>query len=464
MSRWRTRDDAALSGADCLLRAFDDEVRRFNGAGHLAQLVLRLGPGFDLDAFRTLIDALARVTPILRAPIRRRFGIGAPVYRLSRAARVPTPRITVQDAPPSTAARDWGDLGLPLRFGELLNTRFAIEHGELLRFDVVRYRGEGQGADLAMTWAHMLFDGAGSESFVRRIDECFRGSRAVADMLERDVPDPTRFDGTFAEQARQARVWQERMAAFETAPPRSFGGPRRHLPQALAYEVVTLSRGETAVIERRAASLAGPLTPVPFYLAATVRAHDAVFASRGERPPHYLVPVPVNLRPKGGDGAVFRTNISLLWFHIAREQVGDLPGLVAEILRQRRANIRDGFIQGALASMDLVRAAPTRMLSALARRHLGGELASFFFAFTNEFLPGMETFFGAGIVNGFHVPAVMPSPGSSVIMSIREGRLNVAFIYQRGVISDDERDTLRVRLLDDLLGEAHGVQQTGSSS
>ena len=48
---------------------------------------------------------------------------------------------------PSTAARDWGDAGLPSRFTELLNTRFAIDRGELLQFDVVRYRGAGQGAD-----------------------------------------------------------------------------------------------------------------------------------------------------------------------------------------------------------------------------------------------------------------------------------------------------------------------------
>ena len=44
-----------LTGADCFLRAFEAEVRRTADASHLSQLVLRLGPGFDVDAFRSLM-------------------------------------------------------------------------------------------------------------------------------------------------------------------------------------------------------------------------------------------------------------------------------------------------------------------------------------------------------------------------------------------------------------------------
>src|SRR5512140_3517339 len=97
----RARDDVALTGVDCFLRSFEHEVRRYNGASHLSQLVLRLGPGFDVDAFRTFIDDGARATPILRAPIHHRFCLGPPVYRLGRASCAPLPAITVHDAPPA---------------------------------------------------------------------------------------------------------------------------------------------------------------------------------------------------------------------------------------------------------------------------------------------------------------------------------------------------------------------------
>ncbi len=457
MSSWRRRDDAPLTGADCFLRSFDEEARRFHGASHLSQLVLRLGSGFDVDRFRALITAVAYATPIVRAPIRRRFGVGPPMYRVGRAGDAPLPPVIVHDVPPSAS----DDSAPRAIFAARLNARIAIERGELLRFDVVRHGG-GRQTDVAITWAHLLFDGVGSELFVRRLDDCFHGRRAIADLAADDT-DPGARGTTLGERVRRAHRWQTQMVGYGAAPPRSLGGPRRRVAQALAYDVVTLSHAETAVVTQRAAALAGYLTPVLFYLAAAIRAHDVVFSARDEDPGHYLVPLPVNLRAKGGDGNVFRTNVSLLWFHVARNYVGDLAGLVAELMRQRRAGIRDGMIDAGIAAMDLVRLAPARLHSWIARHGLGGELASFYFAFTNEFLPGMATFLDAEIGNGFHVPSVMPSPGTSIIMSIRDGRLNITFVWQRGAITDDERMRLHEQLLDDLVGSAARAEPLRSS-
>jgi hypothetical protein len=114
-------------------------------------------------------------------------------------------------------------------------------------------------------------------------------------------------------------------------------------------------------------------------------------------------------------------------------------------------------------AMDLLRWAPARLHTWIARRGLGGEIASFYFAFTGEFLPDMATFCGAEIVNGFHVPSVMPSPGSSVIMSVRDGRLNIAHIYQQDAVTADERALLRARLLEDLQGRAEDTKLPGSA-
>jgi hypothetical protein len=89
----------------------------------------------------------------------------------------------------------------------------------------------------------------------------------------------------------------------------------------------------------------------------------------------------------------------------------------------------------------------------MARRHFAGELCSFFFAFTGEFLPGLERFVGAPILNGFHTPSVPASPGSAAIMSIRDGTLNVAHVHQRGALDASELALFRERLFGDLLGE-----------
>lgn len=436
------------------MRAFDVEAQRFHGAGHLSQLVLRLGPGFDADAFRTLIADVTIATPIVRAPVRRRFGVGPPAYRLARAGRAPLPQIVVHDADTHAS----GDAHVPAVVRRALNARLAMERGELLRFDAVRYAGGG--TDLAITWAHLLLDGAGSEQFVRCLDECFHGAApSVFAAKDRNtVPEARR---PLAVRARLARAWQTHLVGFGAAPPRSLAGPRRCIAQTLDYDVMTLSRDQTRVVVDRAAAVAGALTPALFYLAATMRAHDAVFTARGVDPGHYLVPLPVNLRPRGAQGAVFRTNVALLWFHVARRYVGDLAGLVAELVRQRRTSIRDGLLEASTVAMDLVRWAPARLHTWIARRGLGGEIASFYFAFTGEFLPAMATFCGAEIVNGFHVPSVMPSPGSSVIMSLREGRLNLAHIYQQDAVTADERWLLRTRLLEDLQGRVDDATAPG---
>ena len=51
--------EVPLTGADCFLRAFDHQTRRISGASHVSQHVLRLGPGYDVEIFRKLVEEAA---------------------------------------------------------------------------------------------------------------------------------------------------------------------------------------------------------------------------------------------------------------------------------------------------------------------------------------------------------------------------------------------------------------------
>ncbi len=435
----------ALTGADCFLRAFDHEVQRCAGASHLSQLVLRLGPGFDADGFANLLAEVAHAQPILRAPIRRPYRVLPPVYRTDLSESVSPPRVTVHEA---------GERGaeIPEAFFARLNDRYAGRRGELLRCDVVRTAGGAGGSDLALTWLHMLLDGAGSERFVRWLDEVGRGVRSAA-CLPDEAPPPAR---TPARSARArgdlALAWRARMHAFAARPPRSLAGPLSRQRQALRYELTAFRADESAQIVARAKQLAGFLTPMLFYLAASVRAHLAVHRARGSDPRSFVVPLPVNLRAKGGAGEIFCTRISLLWFQVFPEQAENLEGLIAELRAQRLAAIKDGMVEAGSAALDFARWLPRRVYAALARRDFGGELCSFFFAYTDEFLPGLQSFLGAPIENAFHAPSVPPSPGSGAIFSLREGRLNLTHVRQAGVFSDAELAVFRAALRADLLG------------
>jgi len=441
-------DRIPLTGADCFLRAFDAEVARWNGASHLSQLVLRLGPGFDPRRLRELVRDAAAAQPILRAPVRRRFGVGAPGYELAAAARRPAPPVEVHEAAGEPGA--WPEL-----FARRMNERRSLRRGELLRFDAVRYAGGAAGTDLALTWQHLLLDGSGSERFVRWLDACARGDARLETLPDPGElgpgPAPTR---PLGERGAAARRWQAWLEGFAAHAPRSFAGPRRRTRQDLAWDLLTLGEEASARVVAEAGRRAGFLTPMLYYLALAIRAHHAVARARGLDPGSYLVPLPVNVRARGGEGAIFRTHVSLIWFQALPGEVEDLDALVASLKAQRLAAIKSGQIENGGDAMDFARFAPARLYAHLARRAFAGELCSFFFAFTGEFLGGLERFLGAEIRNGFHVAPAPPSPGSCLALSLRGGRLNATHLWQRGVFSDAERARLREQLVADLGGGA----------
>ena len=438
-----------LTGADCFLRAFDAEVRRNSGSSHLSQLVLRLGPGFKVERLRALLAEVARAQPLLRAPIRRPWGVLPPVYRSDLASRAKLPRIEVRDL---EVREGHTEPEIPPVFASRLNDRFDGRSGELLRCDVVRWNGGAAGSDVAFTWLHMLFDGAGSERFVRWLDEVGRGVRGAGELPEEPQTPHGSVPATAKARGDQALRWQARMRAFADHAPHSLAGPLARTRQALGYELQTFSHDETARIVARAKQSAGFLTPMLFYLAASVRAHHAVMRSRGVDPGSYVVPLPVNLRAKGGQGEIFGTRISLIWFQILTERVETFDGLLAELKAQRLATIKEGLVEAGSAAMDFARWLPRRVYSGMARRTFRGELCSFFFAYTDEFLPGMTSFLDAPLWNAFHAPSVPPSPGSGLVFSLREGRLNSTHVRQAGVFSDAERVLFRAALRADLLG------------
>jgi hypothetical protein len=455
MSSWQTAAPIPLTGADCFLRAFDAEARRRNGASHLSQLVLRLGPGFALEHFRDLLAQVSRANPLLRAPVRRPFGLLPPVYDTPRARLEAVPSVRVSEAPRRSEA-------VPDVFFERLNGTQDLRRGELLCFDIVRYAGGGEGTDLGMTWAHLLFDGSGSERFVEWLAACHRGERQPDDLApgegaglamgaESRTATGLQPGGPRARGVR-ARAYQARMAGFAERPPRSLAGPLRRTPQALRYGVETYAKDETLRVGARAHQQAGFLTPVLFYLAAAIRAHHAVFRQRQLRAPSYVVPVVANLRPKGAPSAIFRSHVSMLWFQVFPEQVEDFTTLLDELKAQRLARIREGFLENGAAAMDFARWAPSRFYARMAERVLKGELASFFFAYTGDFLPGLSHFFGAEILNGFHAAGVLASPGSAALLCLRAGHLNVGHVHQQGVFSPAELSTFRRQLRRDLLG------------
>jgi hypothetical protein len=249
-----------------------------------------------------------------------------------------------------------------------------------------------------------------------------------------------------------AMEWQRWMNGLGRLPVRSPAGPEHGARQDLAITRAHLGAADSAKIRQRASALAGFLTPMIFYLGVAIRAHHAVLRARGTVPASYVVPLPVNLRPKGSDGGIFRTRVSLLWFQVPTSCVDDLDVLLGELKEQRHRAIRSGQIENGVAAMDFARMAPSRLYGTLARRPLGGELCSFFFAYTGDFCPGLGRFFGAAIEDGFGVPSVPASPGSALVLAYHGGRVGYTHVRQRDAWQARELELFREQLAADLVG------------
>jgi hypothetical protein len=420
-----------------------------NGAGHLAQLVLHLGTGFRIDEFRDLIREISIANPILRAPILRRALLGPPEYRLDRAH-------TTDDIPVDAIRLDTrSTLHPPSAFLSRLNATFSPRKGRLLTFDVTTYK-DGT-TDLAMTWLHPLLDGWGSERFIEHLARCAndpkRDRTLTIDASAATLP--KRKDGkshTMRERGEMAQAWLNALRGTDRHTISSPAGPLRRVQQRLDYRWSELSMDDTAQIVARSEKMAGVLTPMLFYLAAAVRGHQAVAKHRGEMPENWTVPLPVNLRSKSAPDETFRTLVSLIWFHATPVQAEDFAGLLEVLALQRRNAIRDGMIRNGIAAMEFAGIVPAHLFTKLARGVFRGELCSFFFAFTGEFAPAADSLCGARIENGSHAPSVPPSPGSSIMVSLRRGRLTLTQIRQRGALSDGEMQIMRESILADLLG------------
>ncbi len=459
MPNYSNTDVVPLTGADCFLRAIDSEARRSGQAGHLSQLVLRLGPAFDVDRFRRLIEEVSRANPIVRSPIRRQAVVGPPVYRLDRAVPPPGVSINLHSLAAVVAANDSEAPALgaiPDLFCRRLNDRLDATHGRLLCFDLVPRGGVHPGTDLAMTWQHMLFDGSGSELFVEHLAACSsdpsRGrelpiNRAAGGKSSSAVAE---LAATAGERGQMAQAWNTYMHGVAAKRPTSLAGPLRQAQQDLRYDQVRLEGSDAVNAIDRAKKMAGFLTPMLFFLAVSLRAHQAVADLRGRSSTSWIVPLPVDLRPKGGQGEVFRTHVSLLWFQVTTDETRDLAGLIEVLKVQRLSAIRAKLVEAGVAALDFARYAPARLYSHMARRTFGGELGSFFFAYTGEFAPAAESLCGATILDAFHAPSVPASPGSALVFSRRGGGLSAVHVYQRDSVDPADLGVLREQLRRDL--------------
>jgi hypothetical protein len=283
---------------------------------------------------------------------------------------------------------------------------------------------------VVMTWFHPLMDARGGEIFLTHLAHLDRhdGEDGWPGTPPAFVPEPE--SRSLIERGRIAGGSLKYLRTLAPEPPVSPGGllatlgPTRFTRTSFAAP----SSAEDPRMTRE----------ITWRLAVVGRAMADLWRARRLPDVPFLVPLSVDLRPKGEAGAIFGSQLA---FHFARfrpSETDDVPALARVLRRQMADAVRDGHIDANAVAMQFLQYRPLSTVLRVLPWTAGGELFSFHCADLADWPRGLEDCFGRHVVNAYHVPVVPPRPGIGVFFN-RCGRYNNLVVsWLEGVVSDAE--------------------------
>ena len=379
------------------------------------------GP-IDPERVDRALDRLLDACPWPSARLRRPFPWG----QLHWAAG---PRETL--TPPPVRRRA---VATPEELQEALGTELnaAIDPGREAPVRVLLLDGPGAPSArgfFVLTWFHPLMDPRGGQNLLSHLCQADRGrstpSLAAAAPFARP-PDPR----PVRERARLARRGLAHIRSLAPVPPVS-PGPARIVSGRARFRRDTFEATHSSDdrLARR---------DICWRLALVGRAMAELWRRRGLADVPFLLPIGVDLRPKGEPGPTFGNALA---FHFARFRPSETldPGRLARMLRRQMADaVREGQIEANEAGMDFLKYRPLSTLLRGLPWTKGGEIFSFNCADVGDVPTSLDRCFDRRVVNAFHVPAVPSRPGIGVFFNRCAGRDNLVVSWIEGVVSEAE--------------------------
>ena len=413
-----------LRGADLVLMAMHC-LWRDAKVSHNTILVVQCDGPIEPERTRRAIDRLLDLCPWPASRLRRPFPWG----RLHWAAG---PRSAL--APPPVRHRSvTSPEELHEELQAELNSAIDPRRDPPLRFLIVDCGPEPARARgfLVLTWFHPLMDPRGGQNLLTHLadldqdeDGAPRGGALSAVVPE---PDPRSLN----ERGRLGRLSLEYMRTLARVPPVS-PGTGLTTPGRARFRQDTFVERDLPAGDRRARR------DICWRLALVGRAMGGLWERRGLPDVPFLVPISVDLRPKGETGPTFG---NWLAFHFARfslSETADVLSLTRALRRQMADAMRDEQIDANAVAMEFLKYRPLWMMPRYLPGGSRGETFSFNCADIMGFPPALETLFGRRVVNAYHVPAVLPRPGIGVFFNRCATRNNLVISWTEGAAEEDD--------------------------
>jgi hypothetical protein len=351
------------------------------------------------------------------ARLRRPFPWGKLHWAATRAAA---------DAPPSVRCRTVVTAeDVHEAVDAELNTAIDPRRDPPLRFLTLEGGpGATSGGALVMTWFHPFMDPRGAQNLMSHLVH-----------LDRDATDAPwgstvpRFvraadSRSFRERGRLARKSLEYM---------------RTLPRTLPVSPAAPPTGRVRFRQVSFAERNGArgTQEIWWRLAVVGKAMRRLWQERELPDVPFLLPIAVDLRPKGEPGPTFG---NMLAFHFARfrpSDAADVPRLASALRGQLADAVRSGQIEANDVAMDFLQYRPLCFVRRAVRR-TNGQTFSFNCADVTDFPAALDRCFGRRVVNAYHIPAVPPRPGIGVFFNRCAGRSNLVVAWIDGVVTNDD--------------------------
>lgn len=420
-----------VTSGDLFLASLDRHMQRHGQGRHYGVTVLDLSARPDLEILSARWRRLHEEYPQAMYRMKRRFRPWGWCWQATGAFEAPPP-IAVRQVP----RHQWDDLFVQRLQGQdqegAITTPFLLEWLE---------DGDRPGGVMVLTWQHTRLDGAG----VNLLLECLGRD---------DWP-----DSSVALKPAAVKSW---LANARLAAPliKAFAKMhhlgclslwRRGVPLAGGpqFEVMPLSKEQTAVVHQRCRELCGDLVHMPFYAAVAVRALALLHRLRGWSSPrlHVQLPAQPAQRPPG---LIIGNHMRVLPLILEVEHLDTLPRAVVNVQNAYRQVLREKWTPAAESMMQMSQHLPVGALIPMIRLMSRGQICSLFHSHTGEVLPGQTEWCGAAVNNVCTIPSVSSPPGFGLFFSEYAGHLTPVLAWRDGLLTADELRQLHVQLLADL--------------
>jgi hypothetical protein len=413
-----------LRGADLVLVAMQALWRR-EGVSNNTLMVVHCDGPLEPERIRRALDRFIDFCPWPAARLRRRRPWGG-LHWVARARAALT-------APPVRHQRLASPVALHAELEAELNRAIDPRREPPLRFAILdgAFDGAGPQSALVATWFHPLMDPRGAQNLLAHLahlDETDgRMPWGGAPPVFVTEPDPR----PLRERGRLGRSSQRYMRTLVPDPPVSPGTGLTSPGQA---------RFEQASFDGDDHGLAGVRSTreICWRLALVGRTMADLWRQRGLPDLPFLVPVSVDLRPKGEPGATFG---NVLAFHFARfrpSETADVDRLARTLREQMTDALRDGKIDANAVAMEFLKYRPASLMLRDLPGTASRETFSFNCADLADFPPALEKLFGRRVVNAYHAPSVLPRPGVGVFFNRCGIKNNLVVSWIEGAMKKEE--------------------------